>query len=312
MKEKQKESQDPGLGTSYRQSVNRFLNADGSFNIHRIGAVSGYRDVYKYLIDLKPYQFFGFLLFAFLFINVVFAVVYLMIGVHHLTGIYNGNHPFFSAFYFSAQTFTTVGYGAISPKGNLTSFVAAFEAFLGLIAFAVATGLIYGRFSKPSAKIGFSHNVILTPHKDGLALMFKMVNKRNSVLLNTQVEVMVTLSKPNIKTHQFERNYYNLPIEVNSVKFFPLTWTIVHQITEESPLFGLTIEELKSRHAEVLILVEAFDETYSQKVLQKYSYGDDQWKDQVKFKRSFYANEEGKIVLNIKELSELEPLEPTN
>ncbi len=312
MKEKQKESQDPGLGTSYKQSVSRFLNADGSFNIHRIGAVSGFRDFYKYLIDLRPLPFFGFLLAAFLFINVIFAVIYMIIGLHHLQGIHAGNHPFFSAFYFSAQTFTTVGYGAISPKGNLTSFVAAFEAFFGLLAFAVATGLIYGRFSKPSSKIGFSENVIITPHKDGLALMFKMVNKRNSVLLNSQVEVMLTMAKENTQTHLFERNYYTLPIEVNSVKFFPLTWTIVHYIDEDSPIRNISVEELMQRNAEVLILVEAFDETYSQKVLQKHSYGENQWKDKVKFKRSFYANDDGKIILNIKELSELEPLEATN
>lgn len=196
----------------------------------------------------------------------------------------------------------------LPPKGNLTSLLAAFEAFIGLIAFAMATGLIYGRFSRPSTKIAFSHNVIITPHEDGMALMFKIVNQRNSVLLNTKVEVTLSIAHEDYTHENLRRQYYNLPLSTEFVKYFPLTWTLVHVINEESPLNGLTLAQVKERLSELLILVEAFDETYSQTVIQKHSYAEHQWATGVKFKRNFSADENGTIILNIDQLSDLEPV----
>ncbi len=305
---KQQEAQDPGLGTSYRRSVKRVLSEDGTFNIKRIGTVSGIRDFYKYLIDLSAWKFAFFLVAGFILVNVIFALGYVSIGMEHLHGVSKSQHPFVASFYFSAQTFTTVGYGAIAPKGNLTSLLASFEAFLGLIFFAIFTGLIYGRFSRPSAKIAFSHNVILTPHKEGMAMMFKMVNQRNSVLLNTKVQVMLSIAHEDYTHENLQRQYFDLPLEVEFVKYFPLTWTLVHEINEESPLAGMNVNQIRERLSELLIIVEAFDETYSQRVLQKHSYADHQWVSGVKFKRNFAADESGTIVLNIDQLSDLEPL----
>jgi inward rectifier potassium channel len=303
-----KQVHDPGLGTSYQKSVKRMLNPDGTFNIRRVGTVTGYRDIYKYLIDLSSWKFAGFLTFAFLFLNCCFALGYVLIGVDQLQGIPPAQHPFVGALYFSAQTFTTVGYGAIAPKGNGVSILASIEAFVGLIAFAMATGLIYGRFSRPSAKIAFSNNVLITPHKDGKALMFKMVNQRNSVLLNTKVNVLISINHRDHHQSAYIRKYYSLALEADSVRYFPLTWTIVHVINEQSPLHGMTMQQIKDGTTEVLILVEAFDETFSQMVLQKHSYADHQWLDDVRFKRNFSADDNGRIVLNIRELNEVEPV----
>lgn len=305
---KSTEVQDPGLGTSYGKSVKRMLDENGSFNIKRIGTVRRLKDFYKYLVDLNVWMFAVFLVSSFLIANLFFAGVYCAIGVEHLNGISTSQHPFVAAFYFSSQTFTTVGYGAIAPRGSLTSFVAAMEAFVGLIAFAIATGLIYGRFSRPSTKIAFSHNVIITPFNGKMALMFKMVNQRNSVLLNTKVDVLLSMAEENEQKEILTRQYYNLPLQTDFVRYFPLTWTIVHEIDEESPLFGLSISDIKCRLAELLILVETFDETYSQSVIKKHSFADHQWVTGVKFKRNFHADENGTIVLNIHQISDLEPI----
>lgn len=303
-----KQEHDPGLGTSYKKSVKRMLNEDGSFNIRRVGIVSGYRDVYKFLIDLPAWQFGVFLAVAFFTLNFLFTIGYILIGTQQLHGIPDEQHPFVAAFYFSAQTFTTVGYGAVSPAGNGASLLASIEAFVGLITFSVATGLIYGRFSRPSAKIAFSRNVLLTQYKDGQALMFKIVNQRNSVLLNTKVNVMISMSHLDHHDETFIRKYFSLKLEADSVRYFPLTWTIVHPIDEQSPLYGLSVAEIRQLGTEVLILVEAFDETFSQMVLQKHSYAEHQWLEGVRFKRNFSADDSGKIVLNIHELHEVEPL----
>lgn len=304
-----KQAKDPGLGVSYQKSVGRMMNEDGSFNIERVGMVTGYKDIYKYLVDLSSWKFTLFLTMAFVILNTIFTLGYLLIGVHELQGIPHNQHPFAGAFYFSAQTFTTVGYGAIAPKGTGASLLASIEAFVGLVTFSIATGLIYGRFSRPSAKIAFSHNVLITPHKSGKAMMFKMVNLRNSVLLNTKVNVMITLNHHEHDASAYMRRYYNLPLEVDSVKFFPLTWTVVHEINEQSPLHDLNLEDIVKKGAELLIMVEAFDETFSQIVLQKHSYAGHQWKDNVRFKRIFSADDSGKIILNIHELNELEALD---
>lgn len=303
-----KQAHDPGLGTTYKKSVKRMLNENGTFNIERIGTVTGYRDIYKYLVDLSSWKFALFLSMLFLILNCLFALGYVLIGIHELQGIPPTQHPFVGALYFSAQTFTTVGYGAIAPKGNGASVLASVEAFIGLIAFSMSTGLIYGRFSRPSAKIAFSHNVLITPHKDGFALMFKMVNQRNSVLLNTKVNVMISLSHKLHSESTYIRKYYTLPLEAESVRYFPLTWTIVHVINEQSPLFGMSVEKIREQGTEVLILVEAFDETFSQMVLQKHSYAGHQWLGGVRFKRNFNAADNGKIILNIHELDELETI----
>ncbi|MGV3611552.1 MAG: ion channel [Fluviicola sp.] len=305
---KQYESQDPGLGTAYQKSVKRILNEDGSYNIKRIGTVRMLKDFYKYLVDLNTWKFGFFLVGSFLVANLLFAGIYCWIGTEHLHGINPNQNAFVAAYYFSAQTFTTVGYGAIAPSGNLTSFVAAMEAFVGLIAFAIATGLIYGRFSRPSTKIAFSHNVIITPHKDKMALMFKIVNQRNSVLLNTKVHVMLSLVDEDSESGMVHRQYYTLPLEVDFVRYFPLTWTLVHVINEDSPLYDLTLAEIRGKLAELLIIIEAFDETYSQTVIRKHSYAEHQWATGVKFKKNFSADDSGTIVLNINEISDLEVL----
>ena len=305
---KQYESQDPGLGTAYQKSVKRILNEDGSYNIKRIGTIRMLKDFYKYLVDLNAWKFGFFLVGSFLVANLFFAGIYCLIGTEHLHGINPNQNEFVAAYYFSAQTFTTVGYGAIAPVGNLTSFVAAMEAFVGLIAFAIATGLIYGRFSRPSTKIAFSHNVIITPHKDQMALMFKIVNQRNSVLLNTKVHVNLSLVDEDSESAMLKRQYYTLPLEVDFVRYFPLTRTLVHVINEDSPLYDLTLTEIKGKLAELLIIIEAFDETYSQTVIRKHSYAEHQWATGVKFKKNFSADDTGTIILNINEISDLEVL----
>jgi len=305
---KLQEAQDPGLGKSYQKSVKRMLKEDGTFNIKRIGTVRRLKDFYKFLVDLHAWKFALFLVGAFIIANLFFAGVYCWIGTESLQGVHPTQHSFLASFYFSAQTFTTVGYGAIAPKGNLISFIAAMEAFVGLIAFAIATGLIYGRFSRPSTKIAFSHNVIITPYEDATAVMFKMVNQRNSVLLNTKVNVMLSIAEGDQSMENVAREYYSLPLEVDFVRYFPLTWTIVHKISEDSPLYGKSVTEIKSQLAELLILIEAYDETYSQMVIKKHSYAENQWASGVKFRKNFHADENGTIILNIHGISDLEPL----
>lgn len=283
------------------------MNEDGSYNIIRKGGLNGISDIYKFLIEIHWIYFILILIGGFLFINILFALIYLSIGIEHIHGVNPNISHFFNAFFFSSQTFTTVGYGALSPKGTGTNVVAMFESFLGLTSFAIATGLLWGRFSRPASKIAFSRNIIITQFEGGKAVMFKMVNLRNNVLLNTKVRCIFIIDKGSGE-FVFNKAYSELKLETDAVNFFPLTWTLVHKINEESPLFELNREELIQRHAEVIILVETFDETYSQTILQKHSYSAEQWLENVKFERNFDANEKGQIELNIRDLNRVSPI----
>jgi inward rectifier potassium channel len=192
----------------------------------------------------------------------------------------------------------------MSPIGFGANIIAMVEAFVGVLSFALATGLLYGRFSHAEVKIAFSNNIILTPFQDSMAVMFKMVNMRNNVLLNTRVNVMLIMDR-GVGEDRYNKLYFDLELENDEVYFFPLTWTLVHKITEESPLNGLGLQDLIERNAEVVILVQTFDETYSQSLLKKHSYAQEQWKENVKFATNFITNDEGQVELYVDRIDEL-------
>src|ERR1035441_9396743 len=147
-----KPSFDPGFTEKYRGGLSRIINPSGEFNVRRRGTT--WRDVHPYLfmINASFPVFAGLIFGGFVLANVVFALIYVKIGVQHLQGADTSTalSRFLSAFFFSAQTFTTVGYGRISPDGVLISFVASFQALLGLMALAIVTGLLFGRLSAPA------------------------------------------------------------------------------------------------------------------------------------------------------------------
>ncbi len=302
-----KKMKDPGLGSKFQQPMKRMMNQDGSYNIVRKGGLTKFQDYYKYLLDVTLGRFLLIILLIYIVVNVLFTCIYLGIGIEELKGVSEHQPAFFSAFFFSTQTFTTVGYGSVSPHGIGAEIVAMIEAFVGLLAFALATGLLYGRFSKPNAKIGFSKNIILTPFDGGQAIMFKTVNLRNNVLLKTKISAFIAMDKE-LGANNFMKEYFPLNLEVDTITFFPLTWTLVHKITEDSPVIGMDVATLKLKNAEVFILIETFDETYSQDIVQKHSYAQNDWLENVKFDTNFRTNPNGELELYINELDNLVPV----
>jgi inward rectifier potassium channel len=204
---------------------------------------------------------------------------------------------FLAGFYFSSHTLTTVGFGSLSPKGAAANLVAALEALVGLLAFAVATGVFFGRVSRPSARIGFSERALIAPYQDGLSLQFRVVNRRANSLLELEVTiVMMTVGEAEGGS---KRKYEAMKLEREKVYFFPLTWTVVHPIDPDSPLYGKTAQDLEQSQAEFLILVRAFDETFGQTVHQRYSYRYDEVVWNARFTPAFGINEAGDMVLSV-------------
>jgi inward rectifier potassium channel len=256
-------------------------------------------------------QFLSWLIVFYLTANTLFAGIYMLAGPETLNGasdkaLYN---PFWKCFFFSSQTLTTVGYGHIWPDSFLTSSIAAFESMMGLLAFALATGLLYARFSRPVAHIRFSKQAVFAPYLDVNGWMFRIINTRANQLIN--LEISVSLSRLEAKPDgSLSRKYYGLSLERSKVSFFPTNWTIVHPITDKSPLYGCTPEDLEQSDTEFLISLQALDDTFVQNVHTRFSYRYNEIRWGHRFRPMFDGNQHALAVeLDLNKLDETEEVE---
>jgi len=300
------ESFDPGLTTQFSGELRRAINPDGSFNVKRKGLRLRDANLYLMLIDTTWPRFLGTVLIIFLLVNLAFAIAYESIGMDHLHGSEPEMSGFLNAFFFSVHTLTTVGYGNIYPVGTAANAVAALEAATGLMVFALGTGLLYGRFSRPSAKILFSKSAIVAPYQDGTAIEFRITNARDNVLMDLDARVL--LMTVHRTDGQLKRFFDDLVLERTRVYFFPLTWTIVHPIDSNSPLWGKTAADLQRLDAELLILIKGFDDTFSQIVHAQYSYRHDEIFWGAKFVPAFHVDNKGDLVLDVNRIHELKQI----
>ncbi len=307
--EAEENRQDLGFGTQVNEHDTRLLNRDGSFNVKRTGGTFWSRlNIFNRLMVCSWGRFLLLVISFYLILNFIFAGIYEIVGIENLQGadLTSRGSRFMDAFFFSSQTLTTVGYGRIAPIGFWASSVAAIESLLGLLIFALATSLLYGRFSRPVAHILYSDKAIIAPYLDVTAFMFRIVNERANQLIDLQIEVAMSILEvqPNGKN---VRRYYALKLERNRVNFFPTNWTVVHPITQESPMFGLSKEELLSRDGEFLILIRATEDTFNQTVHSRISYHASEMVFGAKFKSMVLDIEaSGLSDLDLTKLSDIE------
>lgn len=283
-----------GFGTAVATGAGeRLMNADGTMNVVR-ECKSRWDDVYHTLVTM-PFGWFMALVFgSFGLLNILFAGLYCLAGVEHLAGIEPGGaaHNFMESLFFSTQTLTTVGYGRISPMGIPANLLASLESLIGLLSFALISGLAYGRFSRPQAKIVFSRSMVVAPFRDGHALMFRMVNASRSELLETEAQLIMAINQQD-EAGSLSRRYFQLELEVKKISFFALSWTCVHAINDKSPLAGLTAADLSEGNAEIMVLVKGVEETNEQTVHARRSYVADDVAWSAKFSPIIGQTEQG-------------------
>jgi len=265
-----------GFGTNTSAYGGRLMNKNGRPNIEKrgVGLLEGV-SWYHTMLDLPFWKFISILLLFFILINFLFAGIYYAVGIEHLNGLNSTNSEakFVDAYFFSTQTFTTVGYGRINPMGFATSAIAAIEALVGLLSFALATGLFYGRFSKPEAFLKFSQNAIIAPYKDGTAFMFRVSPYKNTSLTDAVAKVTIGLFIEDENENGKTRNvFYNAPLEYSTVNSLTLSWTIVHPINEDSPFYTFTVEDFAKAKGEIIVFMKAFDDMFSNEVVSRSSY----------------------------------------
>lgn len=298
---------DLGFGTRITNGNGRLVNPNGTFNTRRVNvSFWAWADIFHRLTVISWPTFFLVTFGMYFIVNCLFSVLYLMVGIEHLTGMEVGSayNNFWEAFFFSAQTLTTVGYGRVAPVGYLTSGIAAVEALIGLLGFALATGLVYGRFSRPKSLILFSKMSVFGPYLDINAWMFRIINESPNELVDVRVEASLSRLET-LPNGQRTRKYYSLKLERNQVNFFPLSWTLVHPITEESPLYGATEESLAESDSEFLLYVRATEETFLQPVHARYSYRYEEIAWGAKFRPMFDSTKiEGMVEVDVQKVHE--------
>jgi len=304
---KSKIDEDIGFGKNPTQNNQRLLNKDGTSNIKRKGlSFFEPHETYNSLIFMSWGRFGIIILLVYIVINIIFASVYFGLGIEHLNGV-TSNTPlgnFFDAFFFSAQTIATVGYGHLNPNGFITNMVAAFESFLGLLTFALATGLLYGRFSRPTAKIIFSENIIVAPYQNGKAYMFRLANLRSNQLIELYIEVLLSINVT--ENGKATRRFVPLNLERNSINLLTLSWTVVHPLDDESALSGLSSKDLIDADAEFIVMLKAFDDAFSQTVHARTSYKASEVIFNSKFSQIINTDENGVFEIDISKVSSFE------
>jgi inward rectifier potassium channel len=301
-----KTNNDTGFGTNVSSYGGRFINRDGTYNLKKTGVSFWDRfSLFHTMLSMPLWKFITVIVLFFLLINLLYTFIYYLIGAEGFTGVIAANdwQVFKELYFFSTETFTTVGYGRVNPVGDAVNMVAAIEAMSGFLSFAVATGLIYGRFAKPQSHIVFSDHALIAPYQDKTALMFRIATYKDNHNL-TDAEIKVNMAMQVMENEKLMYKFYEMPLERSKVDTLMMNWTVVHPIDEKSPLMGLTTEDFKTADVEVYVQVRGFDDVYSTTVIQRTSYTYDEIIADAKFVTMYRESEDGKTtILELDKLS---------
>ncbi len=294
---------DPGLTQQYTGVLRRTLNKDGSFNVVRRGG--SWRDFHPYLalLNMTWGRFLAIVLTGYVLLTTLFGAAYFVLGPGQLQG---ADAPtewgrFLNDFFFSSHTLTTVGYGNIAPKSTAANALTALEAITGIMGIALGTGLLFGRFSRPSARISFGERLLVAPYAGGSSLQVRLVNMRPNILMELEASmILMTVEGP---PGAQRRRFQQLKLERQNIYFLPLTWTLVHPIDESSPVFGKSADDLQRIQAEIVTLIKGFDDTFSQIVHARYSYRYDEMVWDAAFQPAFEIDPGGNLVLDVNRVS---------
>ncbi|MGA7621173.1 ion channel [Candidatus Binatus sp.] len=224
-------------------------------------------DLYHYLVTASWPALIGIIALAFLIANLVFAVGYYLDG-----GVENARYRSFAdMFFFSVQTMATIGYGKLVPVTLFSNILVSIEALTGLLALALMTGLVFAKFSRPTARVRFSRYLVVGPRDGTTSLMIRMANMRANRIVEANIHVVLARSETTVEGESIRR-FYDLTMTRNRSAMFALSWTAVHRIVEGSPLFGQTHDSLANGQPEIVVSITGLDETFSQTIHARHTY----------------------------------------
>lgn len=261
-----------------------------------------YKDLYHNLLKISWTRLFFIYVIFFVIINSFFAFLYMLIP-----GSISGKaHDFLSAFFFSVQTFSTVGYGLISPLNLYGNFVVVLEIMTGVISMAVTTGLVFAKFSRPRAKILYSKNMLITKFDGVNVLMFRMANARSNQIISANVELHHIYAVVTPEGESIIR-FTPLKLQKNYSPIFALTWSVFHTIDADSPFHGKSIEEIRASKYEFYVILNGNDGTFSQTIFDTHSYRSEDILGNHHFVDILHREDDGTRVINYKNFHETTP-----
>ncbi len=304
---------DPGFGVR-GLGRGRILRKDGTSNVRRIGAGVDMRDMYHAALNASWPTYFLWTTLIYIGFVALFAAVYVAVGIDGVKGARVGSLSLVlqDAFFFSAQTLTTVGYGNLAPGSAIIGIIATFEAMAGLVLFGMFTGLAFGRFARVTPRITFSSHALIAPFKAGInALMIRMVNERDGMIMDAHASVILAYdsSPDQLAKGEGRRRFFRLDLVVSTITSMTMNWTIVHEITADSPFSELSLEELRQRHAELVVIFEAFDDSVGQKFYARTSYRASEILAGRRFVMMYRETESGVVELDLRKISDTESAE---
>ena len=304
---KQDEFRETGFGNRVIEINQRLMNKDGYSNVKRAGIpFYSVSNIYHRLITMPWWKFLLVILCSYTFVSFLFAILYYFGDVNNVNGMVYSNsfEKFMEVFFFSSQSLTTVGYGRLNPVGLFNSTIAAIESFVGLLSFAMGTGLLYGRFSRPVANVLYSEIALIAPYQGITAFMIRVANKSKSELIDPEANLL--LAYVLMIDGKKERKFANLKLELTKVTLLTMSWTIVHPIDEESPIYGWTNEDFRKNDVEFMILIRADEETIAQTVHSRSSYRFNEMVIGAKFSPIVKPGEKGSVTVELNRIHEYE------
>ncbi len=289
-----------------KEKTHRYITRDGGVNIDRKGLHYHHpRDWYHWMLTLSWAQ-------IVLFIGVLFFIINLFFG-----GLYwldasciEGADPssFWDYFFFSVQTFGTIGYGHMWPKGNWANSIMAVQSFLNFCSFGLITGLLFSRFSRPSARVMFSNFAVISPYEGRATLSFRAANRRGNQILQAQVHVSLSRNETTMEGESIRR-IYDLKVLRPTSSFFNLTWTIRHVIDADSPLYEKTPEDLRDSETEIIVLLSGIDDVYGQLVHGRFAFNHEEILFGYRFVNMFDRKDHGGSVVDYTKFNSVERLD---
>ncbi len=291
------------------QARDRFIARDGSPNSHKFGTGPQRVERFYQRALAAPWQsFLAWSLGAMLLVNGCFALAYSALGADAIRGqeLVGIDDPFLRSFSFSVGIFTTTGTGPMYAVGNTAHWLVIFESLTGPFIMVVMAGLLIARLTRPRMRLRFSESAVIAPYREGRGLMFRMVNVQPGEISDVQARVSIALYED--RNGRRERRFHQLELERKSVEFFPLHWTVVHPIDAESPLRGFSPEKMHEAEAELVVQVNAHEETFSTRVTSRTSYRWDEMRWDVKFADVFVPTTDGVIAIDVERLDRTDRL----